>query len=231
MTNLQLQKLQPIEIWEKIALGVQKFCISNNSDLEKEKNYEIFTKYLNNKNWCLSKEITYQLINDIYNLNCDINYQKAFFLEQIYALKDIKVSKIAYEPFNFPKNIINLSSNKAIYFKSAYTDGIFNIREWEKYGIEKYSILNLDLSTFVIIKVMFKDENRLDDVYAYLKNFNGRYPSIKEIRKFKQASLIEIEKLLYQQKFEEIDRNSISCKEKMKLCLGKKQRNNQYYYE
>ena len=55
----------------------------------------------------------------------------------------------------------------------------------ELYGIEKYSILNLDFATFVIIKVMFKDENRLDDVYAYLKNFNGRYPSIKEIRKFK----------------------------------------------
>ena len=232
---IELSKLQPIDIWLNIAFAVQKFNIDNHSDFEKIKNVNVLRSFLANKGYIISNEIASKLVEDIYNLNTNPSYQKAYFLEQIYTLKDIKVSKIAYQPYTFSKNVINLTNTKAnkksIYITTAYTDGTFNIRKWHNYGFDKLSLINLENSSFVIKKIMLKDENRLLDVYAYLKNFNGDYPSLKEIRKFKQAKLITIESQLFKEKYEIANRTNTSCREELRLCLGKKQKHGQYYYQ
>ena len=173
MNNFVLDKLLSINIWESIALFVQRFNISNGSEKEKEKNLVSLVKYLKQKGYTLSKEEGYYLINAIYNINCEINYKKAYFYEQICALKDLGVNKIAFVPKL--KNIINLTdkNNKSSILKSAYTNGIFNIRKWESNGFKYYSIINLEDANYVIVKVMDIDENKLVRVEAYLKDFNG----------------------------------------------------------
>ena len=225
--------LIPIDKWFQIALCVQKFNINNNSENERIKNFIILDKFLKQKDYIINKDIELSLLENIYNLNCDINYKKAYFMEQISALKDIGVNNIAFIPNNYLKNIINLTdkNNKTTILKSAFTNGVFNIRKWEDNGFKYYSIINLENANYVIIKTMYVDENRLANVDAYLYDFNGNYPDKKEIRKFKQAKLLKYKKDLYIQKYEMLDRNSISCKNDMKLKLGKKQKNNQYYYE
>lgn len=230
---MKLYNLLPIDVWLGIALCVQKFSINNASDNEKLKNYKMLEKYLQQKSIEFDSESLSSLIDNIYNLECDTNYKKAYFMEQICALKDIGVLSLAYMPNNFLKNVIKLTdkNEKSIILKSAYTNGTFNIRKWEDIGYKYYSILNLEQANYVIIKTMYIDENRLAKVEAYLKDFNGYYPDKKEIKRFKQASLLKRKKNLYQEKYNLLSRDKISCKSKMELKLGKKQKNNQYYYE
>ena len=231
MNELKLRDLLPIEIWIKIAECVQKFNISSGNDKEKEKNYNSLNKFLNQRGYNLNKEEGLRLINAIYNLDCDINYKKAYFYEQIITLKDLKVNNISFN--DNIKNIIKLTdkNKKSILQRSAYTDGIFNVRKWEDNGFKYYSILNLEDYNYIIIKTIFIDENRLDRVDIYLKDFNGNYPAKKEIIRFKQAKLLKIKKKLYKEKYDLFNRDEISCKQNMNLKLGKKQKNNQYYYE
>ena len=86
MNNLVLDKLLPINFWIIIADYVQKLNISSGSEKEIEKNYNSLSKFLKQKGIIISKEEVLSLINAIYNINCDINYKKAYFYEQIIAL-------------------------------------------------------------------------------------------------------------------------------------------------
>lgn len=232
MNNL-LDKLLPISLWVSVADYVQRLNIFNGSNKEKEKNIKTIINFLKQKGYSISKEEGLSLINAIYNINCDANYKKAYFYEQIIALKDLKVNKIAFMPNNYLKNIIKLTekNSKTTILKSAYTDGVFNIRKWEDNGYKYYSIINLENANYCIIKIMDFDENKLINVDAYLKNFNGEYPNKKEIKRFKQAKLLELKNNLYQEKYNLFNRDEISCKKNLNLNLGKKQKNNQYYYE
>ncbi len=231
MNKLVLDKLVSINIWVNIAEFVQKLNISNGS--EKEKNIISLIKFLKQKGYIISKEEALSLINAIYNINCDNNYKKAYFYEQIIALKDLNVKNISFMPNNYLKNIIKLTdkNKKSTILKSAYTNGIFNIRKWEDRGFKYYSIINLENANYCIIKIMDVDENRLVNVDAYLRDFNGEYPNIKAIRKFNQAKLLKIKKNLYKEKYALINRDEISCKKNMNLKLRNNQKNNQYYYE
>lgn len=233
MNKLVLDKLLPINLWINIADFVQKLNISNGSEKEKEKNIISLIKFLKQKGYVISKEEASSLINAIYSINCDNNYKKAYFYEQIIALKDLNVKNISFMPNNFLKNIIKLTdkNKKSSMLKSAYTNGIFNIRKWDNDGYKYYSIINLEDANYCIIKTIDIDENKLVNVEAYLKDFNGEYPNVKIIRKFKQAKLLKIKKNLYKEKYVLINRDEISCKKNMNLKLGKKQKNNQYYYE
>ena len=206
MNKVMLNKLIPIKVWILIAECVQKFNIYNGNEKEKEKNLITLIKFLKQKNYNLDKKDGKLIINAIYDINCDNNYIK---------------------------NIINLTdkNTKTTILKSAFTDGNFNIRKWESNGYKYYSIINLESANYVIIKTMYIDENRLVNVEAYLKDFNGNYPNKSEIRKFRQAKLLKVKEDLYKEKFDVLNRDEISCKTKMNLKLGKKQKKNQYYYE
>ena len=133
----------------------------------------------------------------------------------------------------FIKNVIKLTdkNKKTSILKSAFTNGIFNIRKWENDGYKYYSIINLEDANYVIVKIMDIEENRLVNVKAYLKDFNGIYPNKSVIKKFKQSKLLKIKEELYREKYNLFNRDEISCKNNMNLKLGKKQKNNQYYYE
>lgn len=233
MNNLELNKLVSINLWLSIADYVQKLNISNGSVKEKEKNLMSLIKFLEKKEYVVKKEEVVSLIDAIYNLNCNYNYKKAYFYEQICSLKDLKVDEIAFMPNDFIKNVIKLTdkNKKTSILKSAFTNGIFNIRKWENDGYKYYSIINLEDANYVIVKIMDIEENRLVNVKAYLKDFNGIYPNKSVIKKFKQSKLLKIKEELYREKYNLFNRDEISCKNNMNLKLGKKQKNNQYYYE
>ena len=145
MNKISLDSLLDIDIWLDIAYCSQKFSILMETDKEKMRNLLVLKKYMKHRGYVLDKEDGLNLILAIYNLLGEKNYRKAYFYEQICALKDIGVKKLAFMPMGFPKNIIGLTDLKkncnSIIVKGAYTNGVFNVREWGSDGYQKYSMI------------------------------------------------------------------------------------------
>ena len=234
MKQFDFGKLQPIDFWLSLAHFVQKLNISDNNFFDNS-NYESLANYFKKLDYQIPEETIMSILNDINAINSSYNYKKAYFLEQIYALYDLNVSKIAYLPNNFPQNVIGLTNTKlnkkSVCLTIAYTDGNFKMRKWDDFGFNKYSIIDLQDASYIIIKDVDKEENYIFNTFAYLKNFNGDFPSLSEMRKFKQAKLNSIKNNLYVEKYKTIERDNISCKDKLVLSLGKNKKHNQYYYK
>ena len=96
MNNLVLDKLLPINFRLLVADFVQKLNIFNGNEKEKNKNLIAIINFFKQKGYILTKEEGLSLINAIYNINCDNNYKKAYFYEQINALKDLSVNNIFF---------------------------------------------------------------------------------------------------------------------------------------
>ncbi len=235
MNKISLDSLLDIDIWLDIAYCSQKFSILMETDKEKMRNLVVLKKYMKHRGYVLDKEDGLNLILAIYNLLGEKNYRKAYFYEQICALKDIGVKKLAFMPMGFPKNIIGLTDLKkncnSIIVKGAYTNGVFNVREWGSDGYQKYSMINLEDANYVIVKTMDREANCVVDVVAYVKDFNGKYPSFRWLKKFKQANLCLNSDELYYQKYGFVNKNMISCKKQLVLKRGKQKKSNQYYYD
>lgn len=232
-----------IEIWKEIAYSVQKLNFSNGGEEEFNTNIGKLKKFLLNLNLCLlegkrnpksEEEMGLSsLLQSIYDTTAE--FPKTNFYEQVYILKDLGIEEIEYCPILFYKEIRDLkkiyqdNKNRTVIDK-AYTDGIFSLKSESVVGKNTsgyyYDISNLQNANFILNILLEKTDSKtvLQSASASLKNFNGRFPSKKEIMKDTFPEIIvpsqtisfgeEIQNLKEQFEFFHIE--ELSCIKKLK---------------
>lgn len=195
-----------IEIWKVISTSVQKFAIYDGSEAEIEHNLHILKKDLEKSNinflenglkksehfWNVGLET---LICYIYALSAPQPQDR--FSSQIETLIDIGVDTICFDPSDEHLGTIErIETNKADKIQpysiidKVYTDGTFIIRDHGGY----YHLFDIEklMGDNYYIRVELLNENnqtKLVKAKANLRNFEGVYPSKKEILEFRQPLL------------------------------------------
>ncbi len=236
-----------VEIWKIISESIQKFTISDGSLEEITHNKNIRKKALEKaditflKDWDGYKKgemfLDVGLETLIYYIYAISNPNiKDYFSSRIESLIDIGVDTIAFDPTDEPSGTIlgietNMSDKLQPYsiIDKVYTDGTFIIRNHGGYNhlfdIEKLMGSNYHISVELLNEA---GETKLIKAKASLRNFDGVYPTKKEILAFRQPILTPApindgkleeflrEKELYEQYIEFINsQNSISEREKI----------------
>ena len=92
--------------------------------------------------------------------------------------------------------------------------------------------LYLDIRNKQISESIFSNKN-INQINDYDLNFalDELNEAILYVSYTDSKEIYKMEKKLYKEKYDLFNRDEISCKQNMNLKLGKKQKNNQYYYE
>lgn len=239
----------PIEIWKEIAYKVQRLKISDCSDQEFRKNLESLRKLLLDlgiDSYDLSRKPEKEeevglaaFLQSIYdNANVGPHYIKAGFYEQIWQLYDLGIETIEFCPVDFYDSIEDLKlikySNSRERLDKAFTDGSFSISSSDSIITRTrtediYNIYDLEEANYILNVVLDKkylDKKHLTDevikikeANASLRNFNGIYPSKKEVMKFSFPEMKVPDQFIsfgeqlvdLKQTFNTFDRSELSC--------------------
>jgi len=235
-----------IEIWKRIAYKIQRLKISEFSDDEFKNNVKQLQKLLIDDNDIMislaakkrvpqnSDEIGLaSLLHSIYKASFSKHLAKSDFYEYIYALDDIGVKKMSFNPTGII-NAISLKksysdSDEVYYVKKAYTDGKFKLNEFSINGDEYYDLTNLKDASYLIDVQIHRsiDKGKIDvvnstaNVMAFdfvhlplpskLELFNMDFPELS----IEQTKLKWGESPMYKQEFEEIDMDNLSCSKRL----------------
>lgn len=208
MMKDQLSDGLSVEIWKIISESVQKFTISDGSLEELTHNKNILKKALEKANITFLKDgngfnkgkffLNLGLETLIYYIYAISNPNiKDYFSSRIESLIDIGVDTIAFNPTKRRGGTIegietNMADKNQPYsvIDKVYTDGTFIIRNHGGYNhlfdIEKLMGDNY----YINVELLNEDqETKLVKANATLRNFDGVYPTKKEILEFRQPML------------------------------------------
>lgn len=207
-----------IDVWNVIADSVQLLNIYDFSDWEFYNNLELLNGLLIDKGIYFDFLERYpnkiediglaSLLQEIYNASVYGDYKKANFYEKIYQLSDLGLSSIQFLPFDFPNDIKGISlikneNGEVLGINNCFTDGNFDIGYSDETLDRWYDIVNLEDANYVLRVLVnnINGENVISDKsYAILRNFNGEYPSKKDIYDIRYPGLCIYDKFINDEK-------------------------------
>ena len=195
----KLYEKNSIETWMILAAKVRRLDFSQQTEKEFYDNLKKLVKLLDDteidlttghRNVINKKEIGLSVfLHTIYQMkSIDRSSRGIFFYNKIRELLKLGIKTIEFLPVDFDKEINLeqiLKDEKIIMINKAYTDGEF---EFCRYGkkIENIKLGNLTNANYILKYNMRKDKNDklvVIEGNAILRNFNGNYPTIKEVKK------------------------------------------------
>jgi len=241
-----------IDTWKYIAYAVQRLNITGNSETEYLENLKKLKKLLSDIDIDLSagnpesKVGISTLLQSIYKMDVHSRYKKARFYEKIYQLSDLGVETIQFQPIDFVDSIFCLyktvDRQGCHIIKKAYTDGKFSLCQKQGTSGKYFNIHNIEDANYLLcfsvanneyIKKQSSESNIVEST-AILKNFNGSYPSIEEVKSMSFPKLIVPEQtqewgnasLELEENFNKFDETKASYQKRLTRT-----EHNQFYYK
>ena len=194
-----LYEKNSIETWMLLAEKVRRLDFSNQTEKEFYDNFKKITKLLSDTQLsltmgyrCVSKKNEIGLLTLLYSIyqieSVDSASKGIIFYKKILDLLKLGIKSIEFLPAEFYAQIRmeeTIEKGKTQLLSKAFTDGEFDFCRIGKKA-ENLKILNLTNANYILKFDMRRDENDkliIIDGCASLKNFNGNFPTLKEVRK------------------------------------------------
>ncbi len=192
-----------IRTWKKIAYMVQKLKFLDGTEEEFQENLVAlnvmlqklgFEDNIGKREPETANEIgTSTLLHLIQDINVPNHYKNIRFYEKILQLSDLGVELIDFCPvadFSRLPDLVKKNLKKSIILQKCYTDGMFQLQETTIGNTYVYNLHNLRNANYVLITTLKQSltaKKRYSitqkESQVILKNFNGVFPSKKEIMK------------------------------------------------
>lgn len=195
----------PINVWKEIAFKVQTLNFSDGSDTEFAENLKKLSKLLKETKVDLNAGLRNPktdekvglatLLQLIYEITTPGNVKENFY-KQIYTLSDLRIKNIKLDIFGLNTDCVPVYKTKIEerkIIKKAYTDGVFGLKvSSNELGEKIYNMTNIEVANYILHYYVsgYKSRGRTYNTSANLINFNGKYPSKKEISKLELPKLI-----------------------------------------
>ena len=186
----------PLELWMEIAKKVRRLNFTNERGKEFYVNLQKIVKLLSTMDFDLTTGLRQaikkeeigltMLVNMIYEI--ELENKGIAFYEKIFELDKLGIKTIEFLPVEFYDSARmeqHIIDNKTISLSKVFTDGEFDFCRYGK-KTENIKIGNLTNANYILKFDMRRDENDkliIIDGCASLKNFNGNFPTLKEVRK------------------------------------------------